>query len=392
MEKIKNILIVAGEASSDLHASNLVKAIKEIYPPVKFFGLGGRKLKEQGVNLYFDIVDLAVVGFFEVLKNLKKFKRIFRGLLAQVDINKPDLAILIDYPGFNLRLAAELKKRNIPIIYYISPQVWAWGENRVKTIKKLIDLMLVVFEFEEEFYKEYAVPVVFVGHPLLETVKPKFSKEELFNRFGLDLENFTFALLPGSREREVKTLLPIMLDTAKLIYKKRPRCQFLVLAAPTVKEEIFHNIISRYQLPICAVSEMTYDGLSASDFALVASGTATLETAILGKPMAILYKVSFLTWLYLRMLIKIPYIGMVNIMANQKLVPEFIQYQAKPKKIASFIENILTDSEKLGKIKNLMRCTNRNLGEVGASRRAAGIIVTFMKEKGYENKNLTDNR
>src|SRR4030042_1145131 len=324
MKKSKNILIVAGEASGDLHASRLVRAIKEIYPEVNFSGLGGEELKKEGVNLYCNIVDLAVVGFVEVLKHLKEFREIFRNLLKEVDKAKPDLAILVDYPGFNLRLAGELKKRGVPIIYYISPQVWAWGENRIKTIKKLVDRMLVLFKFEELLYRKYDVPASFVGHPLLDIVEPKSSKEELFREFGLNLNNPTFALLPGSREKEIKTLLPIMLDTAALIYQDLgAHIQFLILRSEAVKEDLFHKILVRYKLPIRLVSGRTYDGLAASNFALVASGTATLETAILGIPMVILSKVSLPTWLYLKMQIKIPYIGLVNVVKGEKFIAEF---------------------------------------------------------------------
>lgn len=381
MEEIKHILIVAGEASGDLHASNLVRAIKDIYPQVEFFGLGGNRLKEQGVNLYFDIVDLAVVGFFEVLKNLKKFQEIFHGLLTEVDRIKPDLAILVDYPGFNLRLAGELKKRGIPVIYYISPQVWAWGENRIKTIKKVVDYMIVVFKFEEELYKKYYIPVSFVGHPLLDIVKPKISKEELFNKLGLNSSNLTFALLPGSRSKEVKTLLPIMLDTAQLIYQYLGNnIQFLILRASTVKEDVFNDILIHYKkLPVYLLSDMTYAGLSSGDFALVASGTATLETALLGIPMVILYKVSFSTWAYLKTIIKIPYIGLVNVVKQEKFIEEFIQYNAKPKRIADYILKTLQDKQKLNKIKQGLSGVTSMLGEKGASLKAAQIIVDFLK-------------
>lgn len=382
MEESKNILIVAGEASGDLHACNLVRAIKNIHPRINFFGLGGRELKKEGVNLYFNIVDLAVVGFFEVLKNLKKFRQIFYGLLKEVDKVRPDLAILVDYPGFNLRLAGELKKMGIPIIYYISPQVWAWNEKRIETIRKLIDRMLVIFKFEEGLYKSHDIPVSFVGHPLLDIVKPRVSKEELFREFRLNLNNRTFALLPGSREKEVKTLLPIMLDTACLIYKELgPHIQFLILRSPAVKEDLFNKILARYKLPAYLISGRTYDGLASSDFALVASGTATLETAILGIPMVILYKVSFLTWLYLKMRIRIPYIGLVNVVKNEKFIAEFLQYNAKPRKIADYIVKISKDKQKLGQIREGLSGVAASLGEKGASAKAARIIVDFLKEK-----------
>jgi lipid-A-disaccharide synthase len=383
MESTKNILIVAGEASGDLHASWLVKAIRDIYPKINFWGLGGARLKEAGVSLYFDIVELAVVGFFEVLKNLKKFRQIFLGLLKEVDRIKPDLAILVDYPGFNLRLAEKLKKRGIPIIYYISPQVWAWGGKRIKTIKNLIDLVIVVFKFEEAIYKKNDIPVAFVGHPLLDIVSPKISKEELFKKAGLNLNNLTLALLPGSREKEVKTLLPIMLDTAILIDKYLGNnIQFLILRSPTVKEDIFSDILARYKIPVKLVSDMTYEGLSASDFAVVASGTATLETAILGVPMVIIYKVSFLTWLYLKTIIKIPYIGLVNVVKQEKFIAEFIQYEAKPKRIADYIVPILKDGQKIGRIKQGLSGITSLLGEKGASQKAAQEIINFLNTKG----------
>lgn len=381
MEKTKNILIVAGEASGDLHASNLVRAIKNIHPQIGFFGLGGEALKKEGVNLYFNLVDLAVVGFFEVFKNLKKFHKIFCGLLKEVDRVKPDLAILVDYPGFNLRLAAQLKKRGIPIIYYISPQVWAWGEDRIKTIKKIIDRMLVIFKFEELLYKRYNVAVSFVGHPLLDTVKPTLSKAQLFQELGLNLNCRTFALLPGSREKEVKTLLPIMLDTACLIYKSLgTNTQFLILRSPTVSEDIFNTLLKPYRLPVYSVSNRTYDGLAACEFALVASGTATLETAILGIPMVILYKVSFLTWAYLKMLLKIPYIGLVNVVRGEKFIEEFIQYNARPQRIADYIVTILKDRQRLEQIQQGFSQVVASLGERGASQKAAQVIVDFLKE------------
>ncbi len=382
MKNTKHVLIVAGEASGDMHASNLVKALRNIDPGLEFFGLGGKKLKEAGVNLYFDIVQLAVVGFFEVLKNIKKFRGIFKGILKEVDRVNPELAILVDYPGFNLRLAGELKKRNIPIIYYISPQVWAWGENRIKFIKKTIDRMIVVFKFEEELYKKHGIPVSFVGHPLIDVVKPKISKEKLFNELNLGLNSPVFALLPGSREKEVKSLLPVMLDTASLIHKSLGgEAGFLILRSPAVTQEVFNEILKRYELPVELISDMTYDGLAACDFALVASGTATLETAILGVPMVILYKVSFLTWAYLKMVIKIPYIGLVNVIKKERFIAEFIQYDARPRRIADYIIRTFRDYSRMNEIKHKLSYVTAQLGEKGASERAARIIIDSLNHE-----------
>lgn len=376
---MKAILIVAGEASGDLHAANLVAAIKAIDPRIEFFGLGGKRLKAEGVELLFDMVSLAVVGLFEVLKHLKKFKEIFNLVLEKADEKKPDLAILVDYPGFNLRLAAELKKRGIPVIYYISPQVWAWGENRLPAMRQIIDRMIVVFKFEEPLYEKYDIPVSFVSHPLLDIVKPSNSKETLLHKLGLAGKGKIFALLPGSREKEVKTLLPIMLKTAELIAVEFPGSRFLILRSSAVRQEVFDDILRGYKLPTHVFSDLAYDGLSVSDFAIVASGTATLETAILGIPMAIVYKISFLTWAYLKMAVKIPYIGLVNVVKQKKVVPEFIQYDARPKLIADYIIKTMKNQNELNKIRQELTGVISLLGEKGAAAKAAQVVISHLQ-------------
>lgn len=371
---------MAGEASGDLHAANLVKALKDINTPAVFFGLGGKKLKEQGVQLYCDIVELAVVGLFEVLKNLSKFRAVFNGLLKEIDCRRPCLAILVDYPDFNLRLAAELKKRNIPVVYYISPQVWAWRRGRIKTIRALVDIMIVFFKFEEELYRKERVPVAFVGHPLLDTVRPKLGPPELFQRFNIPPSKFTVGLLPGSREKEVKNILPVMLQAAKLLHERLKDVKFLILRSPTVKEEIFSNITEGCTAPLFTLTDLTYEGINASDFCMVASGTATLETAIIGKPMAILYKVSLLTYWALKMFIRVPYIGMVNIIAGNGIVPEFIQFNARPEIIASHIEFVLTNASESDKIEALLQTVKERLGKTQANTKAAQVITEMLKK------------
>jgi lipid-A-disaccharide synthase len=382
MENPKKILIVAGEASGDLHAADLVCAIKKIYPGVVFFGLGGPNLKKQGAELSGDLTKFAVVGFWEVLKNLPKFKMFFHKILKIADTQKPDLAILVDYPGFNLRLAGELKKKNIPVVYYISPQIWAWGPKRIRLIKKVVKKMIVLFKFEEELYKKYGIPVTFAGNPLLDNVKTTLTGEELLQKAGLKPGILTVALLPGSREKEVKSLLPVMLKCAEIIngYLLH-RVQFLILRAPSVKEEIFVRLLKSYGLPIKVISNQTYNAIAASDFSLVCSGTATLETAILATPMVILYKVSFLTWLLVRWLIKIPYIGLVNVVKGRKLVEEFIQFDAEPEKICDYVIPLLQDKEKLKSLKNELLAIKPLLGQAGASHRAAQAVVDLLKEQ-----------
>jgi lipid-A-disaccharide synthase len=369
----KKILLVAGEASSDLHAANLVKELKSLIPDAEFFGLGGNRMQAQRVKLYANIADLAVVGFVEVLKNIGKFKSLFNRLLQEIDILKPDIAVLIDYPGFNLRLAAELKKRGIPIVYYISPQVWAWGKSRLRIIKKLIKRMIVIFKFEEELYKKEGIPVNFVGHPLLDVVDNKLT-------LNLTHGKRTFALLPGSRESEVARHLPVMLESAKIILGKIPNSQFIILRSPNVKRELFDKILTSYKIPVFIFEDKTYEGLNSCDFAMVASGSATLETAILEKPFIIIYKVSWITWLCLRIIIQIPYIGLVNIVAGKKIIEEFIQFNAKAKKIADYVIETLNNSFKISQLEKELSRIKSLLGEKGASRKAAQIIVDLISQ------------
>ncbi len=379
MENPKKILIVAGEASGDLHASHLVEEIKRIRPRTSFFGLGGPKMKNQGVALSYDLTKFAVVGFWEVLKKLPRFKKIFHDTLKNADVQKPDLAILVDYPGFNLRLANELYKRNIPVVYYISPQIWAWGQKRIHLIKKVVKKMLVFFYFEEELYKTQGIPVSFVGNPLLDTVKTSLPREELLRQAGLKPGLLTVCLLPGSREKEVKALLPIMLKCAKIINGYLDgRVQFLVLRSSSVKQDLFIKAMNNHALPIKILTGQTYDGIASSDFALVCSGTATLETAILATPMVVLYKVSFLTWLFIRPMIKIPYIGLVNVVKGRKIAEEFVQYDADPEKICDYVIPILHDKDKLARLKLELFSIKPLLGPPGANLRAAKDIVNLL--------------
>ncbi|QAT16377.1 lipid-A-disaccharide synthase [Candidatus Velamenicoccus archaeovorus] len=379
----KKILIIAGEASGDLHASNLLLELKKQYPDLYAFGLGGEKLKNAGAEIMTDLTKLAVVGFFEILKNYWKFRRIFYDVLKKTDAVRPDAAILVDYPGFNLKLAAELKKRGIKIIYFISPQVWAWGKKRVDFIRSHIDLMLVLFKFEEILYGghvEGGFKVRFVGHPLLDAIKPTKSAQELLDEFGLRRTGRTIALLPGSRMKEVTQLLPVMLKSAQIIFRKEPQAQFLICRAPTIPRQIVKDLIdaANIDFPYKVMENETYNGLEASDFAIVASGTATLETAILNKPMVIVYKTSLLTWFLARLLIKIPYIGLVNVVAGEKIVPELVQFDATPRKIASTVLAILGDKQKMEKIHAELYALKNTLGIPGACQRAAEEIAEFL--------------
>lgn len=376
----KKILIVAGEASGDLHAAHLVAQLKRASPDLSFYGLGGDNMKAAGVDVGFDLTKLAVVGFFEILKNYSRFKKIFDDLLLKTKEIKPDVAILVDYPGFNLRLAKELKAIGIRVIYYISPQVWAWGAKRIRFIKKHIDLMLVLFKFEEILYRDGKFNVKFVGHPLLDIVKSSANREQFLENLSLKTDSTTIALLPGSREREVLNHLPVMLGAAQKIHAKHKEAQFLICRSHALPRELFKKIIdtSKIEFPYKILDDQTYDGIAASHLVIVASGTATLETAILNKPMVIVYKVSFLTWLLAKLFIKIPYIGLVNVVAGERIVPELIQFEATPQNIAQKALELLDDKKALEKIHAELYALKNTLGIPGASQRAAEEIVKFL--------------
>ena len=367
-------MMIAGEESSDLHASHLARALRQRRPDLQIFGAGGQRMKKAGVQLEVDLVQKAVVGIAEVLRNLPEFKRIFSDLVRRCKEERPDAVILIDYPGFNLRFAKVAKRLGIRVIYYISPQVWAWGGWRIRKIRETVDQMIVVFPFEEIFYKRHGMTALYVGHPLLDLVKVNPDQEKLRCTLSLSKDATVIGLLPGSREKEVSTLLPVMLQTAHLLKKELPNLQFLLFQSPALSDALY----KRFQtdgLPVHYVLDTEYQYRNLIDFALVASGTATLENAILGKPMVILYKTSFLTYLLVRRLIQIPYIGLVNIVAGEKLVPECLQYEATPQNVAQTALRFLKDSGKMEWMKRELLQVRGKLGKEGASDRAADAIL-----------------
>lgn len=378
----KNLLIVAGEASGDLHAANLLKEIKKINPQVHAFGIGGAKLREAGCEIQHDLTELAVVGFVEVMKHYGHFRKVFFDILEKTKEVKPDAAILVDYPGFNLKLAGYLKKQGIRVIYFISPQVWAWGKERVHFIRKNIDLLLVLFKFEEILYTDGKFQVKFVGHPLLDHVKAAKTGQAVLAENGFKQTGATISLLPGSRLKEVTRLLPGMLKSAQIIFKKMPQAQFFVCRASTIPRQIIKDIIDKTQIdfPYKMLDDETYNGLQASDFAIVASGTATLETAILNKPMVIVYKVAWPTWILAKLFIRIPHIGLVNVVAGQKIVPELIQADANPQKIAKTVMEILNDKKRMEKTHAELYALKNTLGIPGATQRAAEEVVKFLNQ------------
>jgi lipid-A-disaccharide synthase len=369
----KTIMIVAGEASGDMHGASLVREMLNIDSSLHFYGVGGNKLQGAGVKLLAHVSEMAVVGLTEVISKLGKFFKIMKMLEKSLNDVKPDLVILIDFAGFNLRLAKAVHKKGIKIFYYISPQVWASREGRIKKIKKYVDKMAVILPFEVDVYKKEGFHVDYVGHPLLDLVKTDYSPEEARALLGLKEGKTTIALLPGSRLSEVINLLPEMLSAGEIIAQHIPDIQFMLPLADTLKERTVADIISRYNLQVKIISGHTYDAISSADLAIVASGTATLETALLCVPMIIIYKISSLTYFIGKFIVHINNIGLANIIAGKTIVAELIQGDASGYRIAAEALAILTDREKKQQIISDLAAIRAKLGTPGAAIRAANL-------------------
>ncbi len=378
--KPKKILLVAGEVSGDLLGSYLVEAIQEIDSEIEVFGIGGEGLKKRGMRILYPSQSLAVVGLTEVFLKLGTILRALHRVKHSLEEERPDLVILIDFPDFNLRLAKIAHRKGIPILYYVSPQVWAWRQGRVKLIKRCVKKMVVLFPFEVPFYEREGVEVEWVGHPLVDIVKPTLSKEEAYQRFGLDPNRRMVALLPGSRKKEVERLLPPLLEASRLLFDEIPELQFVIPLAHGIS---LNGVLERKSLPfpLKVVEGWTYDVMNLSELLITASGTATLEGAILGKPMVILYKLSRLSYWVGRMLIQVDHIGLVNLVAEKEIVPELIQDEVNPKRIAEEAFRILKDPIYRKKMVELIMEVRNRLGESGASRRAAGIVYSMLHER-----------
>ncbi|MFA6218051.1 MAG: lipid-A-disaccharide synthase [Candidatus Omnitrophota bacterium] len=378
MGQEKHILIICGEASGDLNASDLARELMALEPGIRISGIGGPLLRQTGAKLYADIKGLAVMGLFDVLMKLPQFLALKKLIMKKIREERPDAVVLVDFSGFNLRLAKAAYK-NVPIIYYISPQVWASREGRVKTIQTCISKMIVIFKFEEAFYKKHGINADFVGHPLLDIVKPLVTKKEFLHQFHLSGSKTTIALLPGSRKTEIKKILPVMIKTARAIKKRIENSQFIIAKSPHVESHIYERIITDAGIKVTVIEGKTYDCLNSADFALVCSGTATLEAAIIQKPFAVVYKTTLLNYLLYRPQIKLPHISLVNILAQKEVVPEYIQFRATPHRIATMVIDTLHNPAALERMKEELENVTSLLGDKGASKRAARIILDFMK-------------
>jgi lipid-A-disaccharide synthase len=368
------LLISCGEPSGEFYAAELVEELRRRHPDLEAFGLGGDRLAAQNVRLLAHLRDLAVVGLVEVLSHLRRLKGLFDSVVREAARNRPDVAVLIDYPDFNLRLARELKKLGIPVVYYVSPQLWAWRRGRIKDVKRDVAKMLVIFPFEEQIYREASVPVAFVGHPLIDHVKPPLDRPAVAARLGLAPDRPVIALLPGSRNKEVGFNLPPMLEAVKILRERRPELQFVLAAAPHLRPGALQPASSA---GVTVLEGVTREVLSAARVAIVASGTATVETALTLTPMVVVYRLSALTYALGKPLVGVSNYAMVNLIAGRVVVPELIQSDFTAARVAEEALRVLEEGGPRAEMLRSLEEVREKLGKGGATLHAADQVSAF---------------
>jgi lipid-A-disaccharide synthase len=378
MNSAPQILVVTGEASGDAHASELVAALQARRPDLRFFGMGGSKLAARGVELLYGAHEVSVMGITEVLPKIPRILQVLRGIATAASERRPACAILVDIPDFNLRLAAKLKALGVPVAYYVSPMIWAWRRGRVKTIRKLVDRMLCILPFEEAFYRDSGVDARYVGSPVVEQVPSPASTADFRQRLGLPPEAPTLALLPGSRMSEIRRLLPTMVSAAKQLAAERPGLQIVVPVAPTIPRE---EVISRFEgsgLSPWLVDGRAPEVVGASDAAIVASGTAVLEAGLMQRPLVVVYRVSLITYLVGRLMLKVAHVALVNLLAGRRLVPELLQGDMTPERIAAEVRRVWEPGPPREEMLRGLEEVRGRLGGPGAAERAAEVVLELL--------------
>ena len=368
------ILISAGEASGDLYAGAVTRGIKQLNPEAEVFGMGGDCLREAGGEVLFDIKDHSLMGFVEVLKKLPDVWKLRNAFIDLMEKRKPDVLLTIDYPGFNMRLAKLAKERGINVVYFIAPQVWAWRPGRAADVAKVTDKIACIFPFECDFYKSYGANIEFIGHPLVDTVKPSLSRKEAEELAGKRTGHPLILLMPGSREMEIQRLLPVMLGAAKILKQKRPELDFAIPRAATIAKDILEDSIRQAGLNIRLIEGHNYDVMSVADLAIVTSGTVTLEAAMCGLGCEILYKSSPVSFWIAKRVVKIPNIGLPNIVAGRQIEPELLQDDCTPENISSTALELL-EPERFAQLQRDLQEVKEKLGEPGAVKRVAELVL-----------------
>ena len=372
------IMVIAGEVSGDMHAANLILAVKQQRPDIEWFGIGGPRMRDAGVETLHDIGDMSVMGLAEVLKRYPFFKRVFNEMLAVADTRKPEAVVLVDYPGFNLRLAAKLHARGIRVIYYICPQVWAWHRERIPTMAKIIDRLITIFPFEGPHFSATDLDVSFVGHPLIDEARKALQLPAVVLPWK---KRKRVALLPGSRAQEISRLLPAMWKAAALLEAADPDVSFIIATPSETELPLIHDALKGTPGPTHwdVVASQTRQVLRQADAAIVASGTATLEAALMSCPMVVVYKVNPITYILAKLLIKIEHVGMVNIVAGREVCPELIQAAAAPAALCSALKPLIDDTPERNRMLHDLEEVVTAMGEGGASENAAAVVLKELR-------------
>ena len=374
----KKIMLVSGESSGDQHAANLFLELKKRCPGIQGIGMGAKKMSAAGIEIHYDSSNIGVIGVIEVIKRYAEIRRALHAMQQLLLDQRPDLLVCVDYKEFNFKLAGFAKKNGIKVLFYVSPQVWAWRPGRVIAYGKVIDMMAVIFPFEVPFYEKESVPVRYVGHPSADKVRVKRSKEEDFKLFGLAVDQPVVGILPGSRTNEIKRMLPVMLQAAEEIQKNLPDVQFVLPQADSVSDALLQASFCQSDIKVAVVKNQFYDAVQCCDAVMTVSGTASLEIALLEVPMLVSYKLSTITYLLAKILVNTQFIGLPNIIAGKSVVKEFIQYQATPQNLAGEILHILGDKHYAGQIQADLQQVKIKVGEGGGSENMAELVLEML--------------
>ncbi|MZH02563.1 MAG: lipid-A-disaccharide synthase [Nitrospinae bacterium] len=371
-------LIIAGEASGDLHGSKLVSALMTRFPNASFTGMGGSRMREAGVNTLFGIERMGAVGIVEVLGDFGHYYKVYRTLMREIASRRYDAVILIDYPTLNLRLAKQGKNFNCPVFYFISPQVWAWRKGRIRDIRESVSKMFVILPFEEKMYLDAGVNAEFLGHPFVDLVQPSRSREESRKKYSINPNFKTIGLLPGSRMNEVNSLLDVMIQASEKIKNELGSCQFLLPVADSIDPDLLRQRLGANRLNIQLIEGEPYDVMNSCDMLIIASGSATLEAGILGCPMVIIYKLNPLTYLLAKLLVDAPLVGLVNIVAEEEVVPELIQGKVTADNICNEVLAVLQNPEKEKAVRERLHNIKSTLGDPEVMKSVAKRIADVM--------------
>ncbi|MBT5551025.1 MAG: lipid-A-disaccharide synthase [Nitrospina sp.] len=385
-DKHPHFLIIAGEASGDLHGSNLVSALKVLLPHARFSGMGGARMREAGVETLFGIERMGTVGVVEVLGEFDHYYKVYRALMKEIASRRYDAVILIDYPTLNLRLAKQGRRFSCPVLYFISPQIWAWRKGRIRDIRESVAKMFVILPFEEKLYLDAGVDAEFLGHPFIDMVHPSRSREESRKKYSLGSEVKTIGLLPGSRMNEINSLLDVMIEAGEKIQQELGSCQFLLPVADSIDPDLIRQRLGTNSLGIQLVEGEPYDVMNSCDMLIIASGSATLEAGIIGCPMVIIYKLNPLTYLLAQLLVDAPLVGLVNIVAEEEVVPELIQNKVTAENISNEALKVLQVPEKEQAVRERLLKIRDSLGEPGVMQVVAKRIADFMNNLSANEK------